>query len=723
MNNRISKTISLASSILIGLLLMTVVNQIWLRPPARTGPRRVAARIHADTPPEARNVHITPTVPVATDDLYITYVYTDADGNAEGDTEIRWERDGQYEPFAFNQNVMTHAHTYLGEMWCAEVTPCDVTLACGVPVSDCVIITSPPPVCEPALSSVNLTGPPAGKPHALLTFTATAVPPDATPPITYIWSSDGLVSGQGLSQTTYRWDITGTQNVQVTARNCGAQDFSASHSVVLTETVSGDRYEDDDVCTRAAAIPTDGTVQTHTFHTHGDADWITFDAVAKTPYIVRATHVSTAADPVLELYAQCTGDPSQVVTPTFGDVALRFTAPASGPIYARLYNHEATTYGPGVTYALTVHALATRTYAILLGGRQTPSGPYMDDINYSLALAYRVFKDTGLTHDDIFLLHPDPGFDADGDSIPDVDALPTLATIEDAITTWAAERVRSGTPLYLYFIDHGDWDRFYADVGVELLSTDLDAWLSTLEQATGADQITLIIEACHSGSFIAYPGSLSQDGRVIITSTSNRCRAFVDGNGGGAAFSNVFLSQLGATINLEKAFHVSMAAVRSYSDLNCNGHQAPWLDDNGDKQYDQHDGAVARLRILGTSNPLAPVVEIDTVAHTPVVNSSTTITATVYVKNSDLDWVWAKIIPPSAQTNTEDTLVPIEGTEIRLTATAGHQIYHATYGGFTEIGQYRIIIYARTKNGYQAVPKHFEISTGQHIYLPLVLRQ
>ena len=145
----------------------------------------------------------------------------------------------------------------------------------------------------------------------------------------------------------------------------------------------------------------------------------------------------------------------------------------------------------------------------------------MGAINYSLALAYQVFRAAGLAHADIFLFHPDPGFDADGDGTPDVDELSTLAAIEDAITTWAAAptRVGPGTSLYLYLIDHEGLDRFHADVGVELLSTDLDAWLNTLEQATGAEQITVIIEACHSSSCVAHPGSLSKEGQVIITST------------------------------------------------------------------------------------------------------------------------------------------------------------------------------------------------------------
>ncbi len=193
----------------------------------------------------------------------------------------------------------------------------------------------------------------------------------------------------------------------------------------------------------------------------------------------------------------------------------------------------------------------------------------------------------------------------------------------------------------------------------------------------------------------------------------------MDGSGGGAAFSNVFLSQLGASINLEEAFQAGVTAAH-HRDILCGGYQAPWLDDNGDKQYDAHDGAEARLRVLGSAG-LGAALEIGAAGYTPVVNNGATITATVYGKN--LDWVWAKIIPPSAQTSTEDTLVPIIGTEIRLKDPDGDHVYSADYGGFTEIGQYQIIIYAQNESDYQAVPQYFEISTGQRVYLPLVLRR
>jgi hypothetical protein len=84
--------------------------------------------------------------------------------------------------------------------------------------------------------------------------------------------------------------------------------------------------------------------------------------------------------------------------------------------------------------------------------------------------------------------------------------------------------------------------------------------------------------------------------------------------------------------------------------------------------------------------------------------------------------VWAQIIPPSAATDEDDTLVPIEGTKVILEDPDGDHVYSTYYGGFTEVGVYQIVVYARDKDEYQAVPRHLELSTGQRIYLPVVLR-
>jgi hypothetical protein len=109
---------------------------------------------------------------------------------------------------------------------------------CGGSASDIhSVVLSEPPSCDYPLTGVSLSGPSSGGTDETLVFTGNPEPGHATPPITYTWSADGLVSGQGTSQASYRWASAGDREVQVTARNCGGQDFSDSGPVEIRERV------------------------------------------------------------------------------------------------------------------------------------------------------------------------------------------------------------------------------------------------------------------------------------------------------------------------------------------------------------------------------------------------------------------------------------------------------------------------------------------------------
>jgi hypothetical protein len=90
---------------------------------------------------------------------------------------------------------------------------------------------TPAGTCGQPMTGVHLSGPASGAMDEDLVFTASPIPGGATEPIVYTWSTDGLVSGQGTASATYRWDSTGSRPVEVTARNCGGEDFSDSQLV------------------------------------------------------------------------------------------------------------------------------------------------------------------------------------------------------------------------------------------------------------------------------------------------------------------------------------------------------------------------------------------------------------------------------------------------------------------------------------------------------------
>jgi hypothetical protein len=81
---------------------------------------------------------------------------------------------------------------------------------------------------------VSITGPNSGYTEGDYTFTASLDPSDATSPITYSWSADGLLSGQGTTSATYSWATTGDHMVSVNVANCGG-GASDDHTITLSE--------------------------------------------------------------------------------------------------------------------------------------------------------------------------------------------------------------------------------------------------------------------------------------------------------------------------------------------------------------------------------------------------------------------------------------------------------------------------------------------------------
>jgi hypothetical protein len=66
------------------------------------------------------------------------------------------------------------------------------------------------------------------------TFDAVVTPSNATTPIIYTWSPDGLVSGQGTASAAYQWGAPGVYTVTLAAENCGGEVFSDTHTVMVS---------------------------------------------------------------------------------------------------------------------------------------------------------------------------------------------------------------------------------------------------------------------------------------------------------------------------------------------------------------------------------------------------------------------------------------------------------------------------------------------------------
>lgn len=356
---------------------------------------------------------------------------------------------------------------------------------------------------------------------------------------------------------------------------------------------------------------------------------------------------------------------------------------------------------------------------ILAGHNETFS--LQTNIDSAANRAYRVYRGAGFTDADIYYLSP-TSQDANGDGNDDVDAISSPAALQQAIETWAATggRVGPDKPLFIYLMDHGEADYFCVNgcgTTGRLTPANLDAWLTDLETTTGANDINVVIEACHSGSFIDRVGdplqSLSKPGRVIITSTNREFNAYASAQG--AYFSDAFFSCISASGNLKSCFDQARTAVQT-----SGNQQAPLMDDNGDGILSPLDGAIAQSRYVTRSFGSSPPRILS--ASVVVAAGSGLLEAQIEQGSEPLSLVWAAVYAPSFEEPSGTTL-DLGAPLLRLEPVPG-QIgrYRINYpGGFAEQGDYRVVFYAQDKSENQAQP--VSVTTGaKSLYMPLFLR-
>ena len=372
--------------------------------------------------------------------------------------------------------------------------------------------------------------------------------------------------------------------------------------------------------------------------------------------------------------------------------------------------------------AITVNRQGNAQGAVLIIAGRNETNGLQGNIYNAANRAYRIFKTAGFSDDLIYYIAPSQQ-DADKDGLADdVDATPaSAAAVQNAILTWANGKVGPGKPLTVYMVDHGFEDKFCLDgcATGAITPADLSGWLTTLESTTGVDQVTVVIEACLSGSFItrssgADANSLVKPGRVIITSTSDNKNAYASAEG--AYFSDAFFSCIADSQDLKTCFDEGKAAVAT-----TGVSQFPQLDDNGDAVYNAGDGAVAQTRFVtrffGSSRPTIQSFTVDRQ------NTNGTFSATVKEGAEQIGVVWAAVYPPGF-VEPQGVTLNLNVPTVRLEPdpnVEGHYTF-SYVNGFTESGDYRIVLYAQDRLGIHATPKLVGDAPGGALYLPLINR-
>jgi hypothetical protein len=358
-------------------------------------------------------------------------------------------------------------------------------------------------------------------------------------------------------------------------------------------------------------------------------------------------------------------------------------------IYAR--DHDGNTSIPQLTTVSVENPLRRRAI-IAMGGLQTdPLWPAMEN---SATLAYEAITFQGYTDDDSYFMSP-VAFSSG------VDGTPTLSNFSYAVNTWAQTSTQD---VVLYLIGNGGAETFELNSTETLSATDLDTWLDSL-QNTIPGKVTVVYDACRSGSFLSILTPPDGKERILLSSSgSDEPAHFL--NDGDISFSTFFWRRvLNGTDVLYSFLHATKAMERS-----CQG-QTPRLDDNGNGVGNEKiDGSLSRFYTIGVGIMLAgddPLIG----SICPEQTVSEFGSATIWVENvtttGTIDKVWAVLIPPDYVPNNPSSPV-IDLPEVVL-SHAGDGRYEGTYSNFADYGTYQVSVYAKDVEGNISLPKETTI--------------
>ena len=228
-------------------------------------------------------------------------------------------------------------------------------------------------------------------------------------------------------------------------------------------------------------------------------------------------------------------------------------------IYAR--DRAGNTSIPKLT-TVSVNSPLSRKAVIVAGG--PPSGTLSPAIQNNAGAAYEALTFQGYTDEDIYFMSPITFMSG-------VDGLPTLSNIRIGVPSWIGTDTQD---LVVYLIGNGGNKSFTLNETETLDPTALSEWLDLL-QISISGNITLIYDACRSGSFMPFLTPPAGKNRIVICGSSDAESAFFLSEGH-ISFSTFFWNQVANGADVRNAFLYGKDAI-AYA---CRG-QTPQMDDNG----------------------------------------------------------------------------------------------------------------------------------------------
>jgi len=336
--------------------------------------------------------------------------------------------------------------------------------------------------------------------------------------------------------------------------------------------------------------------------------------------------------------------------------------------------------------------------ALIVAGGGITNNTLWTTTEYLANRFYRVLKSRRFTHDQITYMSPHThNYDFEGDGVDDIiidDNNPSVFDIQTYLEalypTGQNPRVDESKPLIIYLVDHGGVGKFKVNLGNEyLLASDFDGWLDTLQTETSC-KVVVIVEACHSGTFIQELTPTGNQERILISSSNTEVSNY--DQTGIQSFSQIFLDMVGQGDNIRNCFY---KAKEKLSNRYLFVHQNPQLNDG-------QQGLIATNFYIGGTFLVGDIMP-DIIAATP----NQAIDAGVFglfasvTDVEGIDDVWVSIMPPNFVV--PETIQEFETPVISLDKVdLADQDDDSTYGGnydFKYNGTYVLTFFARDTGG------------------------
>ena len=358
--------------------------------------------------------------------------------------------------------------------------------------------------------------------------------------------------------------------------------------------------------------------------------------------------------------------------------------------------------------------MADNTKAIIVaGGGAYPGNNLWNATQLSANVAYRTLTYQGFTKESIYYLTSDIDLDLDTNGVADdVDGDATNVNLLQAITTWASD----ADGLLLYLVDHGGNGVFRMSGSETLSATELDTWIDQLQQ-TISGKVTIIYDACESGSFLPLLKPPTGKERIVITSTSPEESAYFISQGA-ISFSNYMWTHIFNGLSIKDAFELTSQAIQQTTQ-----NQNPLIDANGNGNGNESEDYTLTADVyIGNGTVLqgdAPEIGSVSISQNIYNTNSALLYAADVIDEDDIARVWAIIRPPNYQQESADN--PIQELPAIDLLPVGNNRYEAIFEAFDTSGTYQISIYAMDGNGNTSIPKLTTVSVNDPLKRKAIL--